>query len=137
MLGWLFRTDSSKWKALDKALTRSFLKVKGEIEALFSWVSHFQRLHAQNSQEHSKFQLELEHNASRTDLLEEEVELLKKELESLQGRSGKNQVRTRSELKSEPEPKYVPEPRLKTTFEENILNEIMPNRKKFILQQII
>src|SRR3989338_10442163 len=111
---------------INNSLYEAFGKVKQETSSIFSWIRYLRDKDIKNDWSHENISYVLgEHGAI--------LNQLKKDVEELKIMS-KNQVRTGSD----PDPGRIRnEPKTYRNFEKNIIEHLRPNRKDFVLQQML
>ncbi len=126
-----------RWEELDKSLTTAFEKIKGETKNIYSWIRYFREKDFKNDIRHDKAEKEISGHAKAIDShdssikrLQEEIGFLKAELRTINQKISPfpNQIRTKSGLESEPEPR--------TRFDRKIIAISRPVKKGYIMQQI-
>ena len=74
----LFGDDSQKWHHLEKALGRSFEKVRADTKLVFSWIRYLKEKDALNDKKHEKISYQLGQQEAMLKGLSQEIEALKR-----------------------------------------------------------
>ena len=137
----MFRKPRDRWAELDQALTAAFWKVRNDIGNISEWIRYFRDSEQRSQQLHDAAAVNLSVASRQLEEQRREIEGLKAQLydvsiklESVMAQISSpfpNQVRTKSEPKSEPE--Y----RRESKFERVVIAKARPIKKEYVMNHII
>lgn len=110
---------------LQIALTAAFGKVKNEMSLVFSWINYLKEKDIRNDSSHEQMNYALGRHEGAIEALKSEIKELKIAAKEAKVSPFPDQVRTKSE------------PKIRTSFEKKLVLQARPNKKDFILQQIV
>jgi DNA polymerase III delta prime subunit len=119
------KKDAPEKPPAHNAIVDAFGKVKNEMSMVFSWINYLREKDMRNDFNHEQINYVLGQHDSTIESLKSEINELKTAVKEAKIGPFPDPERTKSE------------PKIRTSFEKKLIAQARPNKKDYILQQIL